>query len=129
LKPLNSSGRLVCEDLDQIGSRLVSRRLEGIVVELLDAVLDSVLDLCSGEGTVDSGGCFGRVTTEETWVVGYLIDRLFLQDIFTLFIQNNDISTGQVDGVRSTQAGHWEDGQQAIAWGRGRVTYIHHQQQ
>ena len=40
LQPLNSGSGLVCEDLDQVWPGLVSGRLEGVIVELLDAVGD-----------------------------------------------------------------------------------------
>jgi hypothetical protein len=66
LEPLNSCGRLVCQDLDQIWSGLVSGRLKGIIVKLLHAIANLLVDLCSSEGSVDSGSGLGGVTTEET---------------------------------------------------------------
>ena len=59
LQPLNGSGGLVCEDLDEVGSGLVTGRLEGIIVELLYAVLDVVVNLCPCQSTVDAGCGFG----------------------------------------------------------------------
>lgn len=65
LKPLNGGSRLVGEDLDKIGASLVTGRLEGIVVKLLDAVGDARLDLGAGEGTVDTGRRLCGVAAEE----------------------------------------------------------------
>lgn len=65
LKPLNGSSGLVCEDLDEVGTSLLTSRLEGIIVELLDGVADVVVDLGAGQGTVDAGGGLGRVTAKE----------------------------------------------------------------
>lgn len=66
LKPLDGGSGLVGEDLDQVGTGLVTGRLEGILIELLDGVANLVVNLGAGEGTVDTGGGLGRVTTEET---------------------------------------------------------------
>lgn len=65
LKPLNGGSGLVCEDLDEVGASLLTSRLEGIIVELLDGVADVVVDLGAGQGTVDARSGLGRVTTEE----------------------------------------------------------------
>ena len=65
LQPLNSSGGLVGENLDQLGASLVSGGLEGIIVELLDAVLNLQVNLGAREGAVDTGGSLGGVATEE----------------------------------------------------------------
>lgn len=54
LQPLNSSSRLVSQDLDEVRSSLVTGRLHGIIIELLDTVGDAMIDLCPGQGTVDS---------------------------------------------------------------------------
>lgn len=64
-QPLNGSGGLVGQDLDQIRPRLVSRRLECVIVELLDAVADLVVNLCPCESTVDSRCGFGGVASHE----------------------------------------------------------------
>jgi hypothetical protein len=56
LQPLNGGGGLVGEDLDQIGTGLVTGRLEGVLVEGLDAVRDAKVDLSASEGSVDTGG-------------------------------------------------------------------------
>lgn len=90
LQPLDGGGRLVGQDLDEVGTGLVTGRLEGIVVELLDAVLDAEIGLGAGEGTVDTGGGLGRVTTEES-----------------LLVQNDDVATVEVDGVCGAEAGDW----------------------
>lgn len=66
LEPLNGGSGLVCEDLDEVRTSLLTSRLEGVIVELLDGVADVVVDLGAGQGTVDAGGGLGRVTTEET---------------------------------------------------------------
>ena len=55
LQPLDSSGRLVGKNLDEIWSRLVARRLQGVIIELLDAVSDAQVDLRPRKGAVDSG--------------------------------------------------------------------------
>ena len=65
LQPLNSGGGLVGENLDQLGASLVSGGLEGIIVELLDAVLNLQVNLGAREGAVDTGGSLGGVATEE----------------------------------------------------------------
>lgn len=54
LEPLDGAGGLVGENLDQVGPGLVTSRLEGVVVELLDAVANGVVDLGARQGTVDS---------------------------------------------------------------------------
>lgn len=66
LEPLDGGGGLVGQNLDEIRAGPVSRGLEGIIVELLDAVGDASFDLCAGEGTVDTRGGLGRVSTEES---------------------------------------------------------------
>jgi hypothetical protein len=38
----------------------------GIVVKLLDAVGNALLNLCSGQGTVDTRRSLGGVASEET---------------------------------------------------------------
>lgn len=67
LEPLDSGSGLVGQDLDEIGTGLITGRLEGIIVELLDAVADLVINLSAGQGTVDTRGGLGRVTTEEAY--------------------------------------------------------------
>ncbi len=67
LEPLNGSSGLVGEDLDEVRAGLVTGRLEGILVELLDAVLDLVVDLGAGQGTVDTGCGLCGVAAEEAW--------------------------------------------------------------
>lgn len=62
MKPLNSSGRLVCQDLDEIRPGLVSRGFYRVIVELLDAVLDLSVDLGPGKSSVDSG-CLCSIRT------------------------------------------------------------------
>ncbi len=69
LKPLDGGGGLVGEDLDEVWPRLVTGRLEGVIVELLDAVLDAVLDLRPGQGTVDAGGGLCGVAAEEALLI------------------------------------------------------------
>jgi hypothetical protein len=59
LQPLDGGGGLVGEDLDQVGAGLVTGRLEGVLVEGLDAVANAEVDLGAGEGTVDAGGGLG----------------------------------------------------------------------
>lgn len=56
---------MVGQDLDQIGSGLVTGGLESVLVELLDRVANAVVDLCSGESSIDSGGGLGRVAAKE----------------------------------------------------------------
>jgi len=65
LQPLNGGSGLVGKDLDQVGAGLVPSRLEGVLVELLDAVLDAELGLGASECTVNAGSGLGGVTTEE----------------------------------------------------------------
>lgn len=90
LQPLDGGSGLVGQDLDQVGTGLVTGGLEGIFVELLDAVLDAEIGLGASESTVDTGGGLGRVTTEES-----------------LLIQNEDIATVEVDGVCGAEARDW----------------------
>jgi hypothetical protein len=68
LEPLDGSRGLVGEDLDEVGACLVTGRLEGIIVELLDAVCDSGVYLCAGESTVDARSGLCGVAAEETCV-------------------------------------------------------------
>jgi hypothetical protein len=92
LQPLDGGGGLVGQDLDQVRTGLVTGRLEGIFVELLDTVLDAEIDLGASESTVDTGGGLGRVTTEES-----------------LLIQNEDVATVEVDGVCGAEARDWRE--------------------
>ena len=59
----------------------------------MDAVWDVGINLCSGESTVDSGCGFCRVSSKES-----------------ILVENNDVSSVEVDGVRSTETGHYEGG-------------------
>lgn len=54
LQPFNCSGGLVGENLDQIWASLVPGGFEGVIVELLDAVANLLVDLGSREGSVDA---------------------------------------------------------------------------
>jgi hypothetical protein len=65
LEPLNGGGRLVGQDLDEVGTGLVTGRLEGIIVKLLDAVGDASVNLRPCESTVDTRGSLGRVSAEK----------------------------------------------------------------
>lgn len=65
LEPLNGGGGLVGQDLDEVGTGLVTGRLEGIIVKLLDAVGDASVNLRPCESTVDTRGSLGRVSTEK----------------------------------------------------------------
>lgn len=86
MQPLDRCRGLVGQDLDQIRSRLVSRRLHGIIVEFGDAVRDAELDLCPGESSVDSGSGLCAVAPEEA-----------------LLVEDDNVSTLEVDSVRGTQ--------------------------
>jgi hypothetical protein len=88
LQPLDGSSGLVCEDFDEIGTSLVSGRFQGVIVELLDAVLDAEIDLCAGESTVDTGGGLCGVATKEG-----------------LLVKDKNVSTVKVDGVGGTETG------------------------
>ena len=66
LQPLDGGSRLVCQDLDQVWPRLVAGRLEGVIVKLLDAVLDAVLNLRPRQSAVDSRCRFCRVAAKES---------------------------------------------------------------
>lgn len=67
LQPLDSRGRLVCENLDEVWSRLVAGGLESVFVKLLDTVANLMIDLGAGQGTVDAGSSLCRVAAEEVW--------------------------------------------------------------
>ena len=56
---------MVGKDSDEIGSGLITGRFQGIVVELLDAVLNFEVDLGASQSTVDTRGSFCRVATKE----------------------------------------------------------------
>jgi hypothetical protein len=86
LEPLNGGSGLVGKDLDEVGTGLVTSGLKGIIVELLDTIGNASIDLRSCESTVDTGSSLGRVSTEEA-----------------LLVEDNDVATSQVDGVRSRQ--------------------------
>ena len=89
LQPLDGSGGLVGEHLDEVGPRLVTGGLEGVIVELLHAVLDAVLNLCPCESTVDAGCGLCRVAAEEA-----------------LLVEHNNVTASEVDGVGSAEAGN-----------------------
>lgn len=115
MQPLNSSSRLVCEDLDEIGSRLVTGGLQRVIVELFYTVLNLVVDLCAGQGTVDAGSGLGGVSTEETYIVRGTGQRISCgewdsgsEQMLTLLVEDDNITTSQVDCVRGTQTGHCE---------------------
>lgn len=134
LEPLDGSRGLVSQDLDEIGPGLVSRGLEGVIVELLDTVGDAVVDLGTGEGTVDTRGGLSRVAAEESYEPQTKLEReirpparesprvstqkvTFRRDshiekgeaapVLTLLVKNNDVSTGKVDGVCSAETRHY----------------------
>ncbi|KAI6760657.1 hypothetical protein HG530_009517 [Fusarium avenaceum] len=65
LEPLNGGGGLVSQDLDEVRTSLVTGRLEGIIVKLLDAIGDASVNLRPCESTVDTRGSLGRVSTEK----------------------------------------------------------------
>jgi hypothetical protein len=90
LQPLNGSGGLVGKHLNEVRPRLVTGGLEGVIVELLHAVLDAVLNLCPCEGAVDAGCGLCRVAAEEA-----------------LLVEDNNVTAGEVDGVGSAEAGNW----------------------
>lgn len=46
-------------------------------------------------------------------------------DYLTLLIENEDVSTIEVDGVGGTETGHCNGQQRTILW-RREITYIHH---
>lgn len=48
-------------------------------------------------------------------------------DYLTLLIENEDVSTIEVDGVGGTETGHC-NGQQRMILRRREITYIHHRQ-
>lgn len=62
------TGRLVSKNLDQVRSGLVSGRLDCIIVELLNGVLDAEVNLGVCEGAVDSRSGLCRVSAEETYM-------------------------------------------------------------
>jgi len=134
LEPLNGSRGLVSQDLDEIGPGLVSCGLECVIVELLDTIGDAMVDLGTGEGTVDTRGGLGRVTAEESYEPQAKLEReirppggepprvstqkaAFRRDnhiekggaapVLTLLVKDNDVSTGKVDGVRSAETRHY----------------------
>jgi hypothetical protein len=123
LQPLDGSSGLVCEDFDEIGTSLVSGRFQGVIVELLDAVLDAEIDLCAGESTVDTGGGLCGVATKEGWRRlasfgrswhGYPLKARELAQRgswaiqrHTLLVKDKNVSTVKVDGVGGTETGHW----------------------
>ena len=92
-QPLDGCGRLVGQDFDQVWPRLVSCRLQCVIIELLDAVANLVVNLCPCEGTVDTRCGLGGVASHEV-----------------VLVQKDDISTSKVDGMSSAQAGHCRRG-------------------
>lgn len=89
LQPLDGGSRLVGEDLDEVWSCLVTGRLEGVIVELLDGVGELEVDLGAGQGTVDTGGSLGGVSSHEV-----------------VLVEEDDIATSQVNGVSGGQTGN-----------------------
>lgn len=56
LQPLDGGSGLVCEDFDEVGTSLVSGGFQGIIVELLHAILNTEINLGASESTVDTRG-------------------------------------------------------------------------
>lgn len=107
LQPLDGGSGLVCEDLDQVRAGLVSGGLEGVIVELLDAILDAEIDLGAGESTVDAGRGLCRVTTEEVCIRSIRVRSGFsVKHALTLLVEEEDVATVEVDSVSSAQTGH-----------------------
>jgi hypothetical protein len=67
LEPLNGSGGLVGQDLDEVGTGLVTGGLKGVIVKLLDAVGNASINLRPCESTVDTRSSLGRVSAEEAY--------------------------------------------------------------
>jgi hypothetical protein len=61
LQPFDGGGRLVGQDLDKFGASKITGGFEGVVIELLDAVLDVEGDLGACQSTIDAGRGLGRV--------------------------------------------------------------------
>jgi hypothetical protein len=58
---------LVCEDLDEIRPGEISGRLNGVIIELLNAVLDTEFLLRPGVCAVDTRGGLSGVASHEVW--------------------------------------------------------------
>lgn len=108
LQPLDGGGRLVGENLDEVGPGLVTSGLEGIIVELLDAVADLVVDLRPRKGTVNTGSGLRGVASHEVCAgsVSGNGDITITEVSRTVLVQQHNIATGKVDGMRRAQTGN-----------------------
>lgn len=137
LKPLHGSRGLVGQDLDQVGTRLISCGLECILVKLFDTVLDPQVYLGPCEGTVDPRSGLGGVATKEAYQTrsqqtcrGGQCDTCLEGRELTLLIQDQHISTVQVDGVGGAEARHCNalvSMVQGVCGEKLGSAYIHHQ--
>lgn len=117
LQPLDGSSRLVGQDLDEVRTGLVTGRLEGIVVELLDAVTDFVVDLGAGQSTVDTRSCLCGVATKEAWRrKAMLVAHVPLKRGMTLNIGTYPACQGQ---LRCHQRDKWCEQRSGRKLGRG----------
>lgn len=109
LEPLYGSGRLIGKHLDEIRPRLVARRLESVIVELLHAIGNLVVDLRPCEGAVDSRGGLGGVASHEVWRMSDKgqFETHITDSGLTVFVEQHYIATGKINGVGRAQAGHW----------------------
>lgn len=129
-QPLDGSGRLVGEDLDQVWAGLVARRLECVIVELLDAVANLCIDLRPGEGTVDSGCGLGGVASHE--VCAESASAALLRDAkrqgcatLTVLVKEHYIASSKVDGVGGAQAGYCRSCQSVMRITAARAAGMH----
>lgn len=67
LQPLDGGRGLVGENLDELGTGLVSGGFESVVVESLDAVGNTEVGLGARQGAVNPGSGLGRVATKESY--------------------------------------------------------------
>ena len=76
---------------------------------MLDAVGNLEVDLRPGQGTVDTGCRLRRVAAHEVWKQNMSAQLpVRSRGTLTVLVKQQDIATGEIDGVSSAQAGHWE---------------------
>jgi hypothetical protein len=68
-EPLNSRSRLASKNLSEREGLTKLGRLDGVLEESIDGVLDAKLHLGLSKSTVDTGGGLSRVTTHEAVLI------------------------------------------------------------
>ena len=109
-QPLDGCGRLVGQNLDQVRPRLVSRRLQCVIVELLDAVANLVVNLCPCRAPLIPDVALVELPPMKSGPSQKTAFGRWSSFKLTVLVEQNNITTSKVNGVSSAQAGHWVRG-------------------